>query len=80
MQPGGPIVLGELVSGVEIILLDDEIEHTLVFNRARFAFAGPVLRWAISTMSSARKRSCSFVTVSATIELATWRVATLMTA
>lgn len=27
MQAGGPIVLGELVSGVEIILLDDEIEH-----------------------------------------------------
>lgn len=29
MQPGGPIGLGELVSGVEIILLDDEIEHSV---------------------------------------------------
>lgn len=29
MQPGGPIVLGELVAGVEIILLDDEIEHSV---------------------------------------------------
>lgn len=29
MQPGRPIVLGELVSGVEIILLDDEIEHSV---------------------------------------------------
>lgn len=27
MQPGGPIVLGESVSGVEIILLDDELQH-----------------------------------------------------
>lgn len=29
MQLGGPIVLGELVSGVEIILLDDDIEHSV---------------------------------------------------
>lgn len=41
MQPGGPIVLGELVSGVEIILLDDELEHEV--QQGEICTRGPCL-------------------------------------
>lgn len=41
MQPGGPIVLGELVSGVEIIFLDDELEHEV--QQGEICVRGPCL-------------------------------------
>lgn len=41
MQAGGPIVLGELVSGVEIILLDDELEHEV--QQGAICIRGPCL-------------------------------------
>lgn len=41
MQPGGPIVLGELVSGVEIILLDDELQHEV--QQGEICIRGPCL-------------------------------------
>lgn len=41
MQPGGPIVLGKLVSGVEIFLLDDELEHEV--QQGDICIRGPCL-------------------------------------
>lgn len=41
MQPGGPIVLGELVSGVEIILWT--MNSNMKFNRGEICIRGPCL-------------------------------------
>lgn len=41
MQPGGPIVLGKLVSGVENFLLDDELEHEV--QQGEICIRGPCL-------------------------------------
>lgn len=41
MKPGGPIILGNLVSGVEIVLLDENLEHEV--DAGEICIRGPCL-------------------------------------
>lgn len=41
MKPGGPIILGNLVSGVELILLDENLEHEV--DEGEICIRGPCL-------------------------------------